>query len=89
MTSAQVVEMSVNVTLTLIMTSAQVVKMSVNVTLNNPSQNYTPDDHIKYLCTYYMTPGFKPFTDLPLSQFFKCCSNCLKRLVTLLEKRNF
>ena len=52
------------------MTSTQVVEMSVNVTVKSLSQDDThPDDH--NLCTYYctvydMTPGFKPFTFIPL-----------------------
>ena len=47
------------------MTSAQVVEMSVNVISNSPSQDYTYlDDH--NLSIYDMTPGFKPFTDIPI-----------------------
>ena len=51
------------------MTSAQVVETSVKVTSNSPSQDYThPDDH--NLLTYDMTPGFKPFTIIPLLYWF-------------------
>ena len=47
------------------MTSTQVVEMSVNVISNSPSQDYTYlDDH--NLSIYDMTPGFKPFTDIPI-----------------------
>ena len=68
MTSVQVVEKSVNATLTLMITSAQVAERSVNVTSSNPSQDYTHlDDH--NLHTYDMTPGFKP-TSFPGSLIF-------------------
>ena len=43
-------------------TFAKAVKTSVNVTTNSPSQYYTHPDHHN-LCTYYMTPGFKPFSN--------------------------
>ena len=60
------------------MSFAQVVETSVKVTTNIPSQDYTHlDDH--NLCTYYMTTGFKPFTDFsgwPLNEKGKQKRKC-------------
>ena len=48
------------------MTTAQVVETSVTVNNNSFIQDYVhPDDQTQI--TYEMTPGFKPFTDSPIS----------------------
>ena len=48
------------------MTTAQVVETSVTVNNNSFVQDYVhPDDQTQI--TYEMTPGFKPFTDSPIS----------------------
>ena len=47
------------------MTTAQVVETSVTVNDNSPIQDYVnPDDQTQP--TFEMTPGFKPFTVIPL-----------------------
>ena len=52
----------IQLTLTLKMTTSQVVETSVTV---SPTQDYVhPDDHTQP--TYEMTPGFKPFTVVPV-----------------------
>ena len=46
------------------MTTAQVVEKSVTVN-KSPTQDYVhPDDHTQ--SSYEMTPGFKPFTVVPV-----------------------
>ena len=53
-------------TLTLKMTTAQVVETSVTVNNNRPIQYYVhPDDQTQP--TFEMTPGFKPFTIIILT----------------------
>ena len=55
----------IQLTLTLKMTTAQVVKTSVTVNNNSPIQDYVhPDDQTQP--TFEMTPGFKPFTLVPM-----------------------
>ena len=54
-------------TLTLKMITAQVVETSVTINNNSPIQDYVHlDDHTQL--TYEMTPGFKPFTYVSLTQ---------------------
>ena len=55
----------IQLTLTLKMTTTQVVETSVTVNNNSPIQDYVhPDNQTQP--TLEMTPGFKPFTVIPI-----------------------
>ena len=59
--------LGIQLTLTLKMTTAHVVETSVTVNINSPIQDYVhPDDQTQP--TFEMTPGFKPFTIISLSE---------------------
>ena len=67
------------------MTTAQVVETSVTDNNNSPIQDYVhPDDQTQ---PFEMTPGFKPFTVLPLLFFKYNCLYCGMSLVAREEKR--